>query len=774
MRFGPRRWPLVLGLIAVVLGTVTTDVVPASAAQRQDQHTDAGRVLIVSYPRTTWELVERVQPPVLTEFMQDAAVASMSPRTVGRHTQPPQTYLTIGAGNRAAVSGAATAGTAAAVDELTSAGPAAEVFERRTGQAPSGEIVALNFAAQVNQNNRLLYGTVPGSLATALASEGLSAAAIGNAGRTMEDETNRDVALAAADESGSVSGGLVSSTLMYTDQLAPFGLRSDPEVYQNATELAWTTNQVLIVEMSDMERAEQARSESLVEQGDQQVADALMHSDEILGRLLGTVDTERDTVIVVSGSSPLETEQLLIFGMQGPGVDPGWARSATTRRAGYVTLTDIAPTVLAKYDIATPSSMYATPIVWDSPGAEIDQRMESMATANERAIFRDQATGPLTVGFIVLLAVMLGAVVWTLARRAAPPRWVDLSALMVLAVPTTFYLAGLLPYGPFSTVGYGLVVLAVSAALALAASATSRLDPVMPPLLLAGLCLAVLGLDVLTGGYLQLDTVFGYSPIVAGRFAGFGNQAFALFGICALVVATAGSEALMRHRPRTSRTVITAGVALLFLVVIVLTGAPAYGSDVGGVLASVPAFSVCVLTLRGVRINGRLAALIAVATVVVLGLFAGLDLLRPEESRTHLGRFVEKILEGEAPVILQRKLETNLNILTSTVWTLTIPVALIFFAYLAWKPNDLVRRIQEDHPTFRAFGLSALILGFTAFALNDSGVALPAMMLGVALPYTAVLAVGVLRRDRSATRASSPPTEPAAQEQEPLSGAAPR
>ena len=59
----------------------------------------------------------------------------------------------------------------------------------------------------------------------------------------------------------------------------------------------------------------------------------------------------------------------------------------------------------------------------------------------------------------------------------------------------------------------------------------------LAPLLLVGLSWLVLVVDVLTGGRLQINTVFGYSPLVAGRFAGLGNLAFAIVGVGAVVVA---------------------------------------------------------------------------------------------------------------------------------------------------------------------------------------------------------------------------------------------
>ena len=76
----------------------------------------------------------------------------------------------------------------------------------------------------------------------------------------------------------------------------------------------------------------------------------------------------------------------------------------------------------------------------------------------------------------------------------------------------------------------------------------------------------------------------------------------------------------------------------------------------------------------------------------MLGLFAAIDLSRPPESRTHLGRFADKLVSGDFSIVLQRKLESNISVLTSTIWTLVIPVALVFFAYLTWRPGGSCAR----------------------------------------------------------------------------------
>jgi len=728
---------------AVVL-TAILAVAPVVGSAPAAERNEPRRVLIVSVPRLTWSEVSSQRPRNLLRFLRGASVASMSTRTVGSQTASADAYLTIGAGNRASSLVASMPGDAAGVSDPTQNGPAADVYRRRTGIRPTGEVVALSVAAQIARNEELLYGAVPGSFASALAGSRRSVGVVGNADRGgTADIPQREVALAGMRRDGQVAVGDVSDSLLVADPLAPFGVRTDVDAMVASVRRGWDTAAVQIVEMSDLERAEQARVESTLTEGDRQFAAALRRSDVALRRILDTVDVHRDLVIVVSPTAPLEAEQLTVFGMRGPGTVPGWARSATTRRDGFVTLTDIAPTILDRWGITPPSTMNDTRITSVASGMSSAARIGTMIRDSERSLFRDEVTGPITVAFIVVLVLLLLAVMWAVARSYRGWRGVlQWWSLALVAAPSAMYLSGLLPYGRFVGPTYALTVAAASMLFAALALTVERWDPVAPPVLLCLVAIVVLGVDIVTGGNLQLNTPFGYSPIVAGRFAGYGNQAFSILTISALVAVTGGWEIWGRRRPDVGDLRRALAASSLFLVVIVLDGAPEWGSDVGGVISTIPAFAVCLLLLLGKRIRLRAVALIAACTLGVLVLFAAVDLARPVGDRTHLGRFAQKLMDGDGVIILQRKLEANMSILTSTVWTLVIPVALMFVAYLTWRPNGLMRRLNEDHVGFRAFGVSGLVLGTVAWAVNDSGVSIPALMLTVALPYTAYLVLG--------------------------------
>src|SRR5690606_8453517 len=305
--------------------------------------------------------------------------------------------------------------------------------------------------------------------------------------------------------------------------------------------------------------------------------------------------------------------------------------------------------------IEQPGSITGALMGSDGAGPPTDADIASLAAHNEIAVFRDRVFGPITGLFVAAQVLLYALVVLAIVRAPRLRGLARAACLFVLAVPPLGFLWGLVRYDHLGGVGFPVALLASAVVLAALATRLGRWHLLAPPVALILLGWVVLVGDVLTGGWLQIRSVFGYSPIVAGRFAGYGNLAYAMLASSAVVVATA-IWALPRLRgphgvpvPRTSRRGWPRwSAAALLLVTLVVNGMPKWGSDVGGVLSSVPAFAVVVLLLAGFRVGWRSAVGIGVATGAVLAVFAAIDLSRPEEDRTHLGRFVEQTLDGGA------------------------------------------------------------------------------------------------------------------------------
>jgi len=706
--------------------------------------------VIVSLPTVRWEDIVAEEPAHILDVVGRSAVASMSVRTIGPTTDLGEAYTTIGAGNRASAP-VEVSGLAYEPSFPLERGTAGEVFARRSGQAVDGAgVVHLGMAEIERLAHAMDYGAEPGSLGEAIEDAGLTTAVVANA--DLPDEERRDAALAVVDHAGRVGAGTVGVDLLDFDAASPFGTRLAPRVTAEAASRALTDSSLLLVEASDLVRADAYRPWMTDEAEAQARERTLAAGDELVGRIVEQLDPARDLLMLVAPNAPAQVqpgdqEQLTVFALSGPSVEPGLARSGTTRRPGYVTLPDVAPTVLDHLGIDLPDSMNGTAITSAGGGAPSRDDLQGLVDDNDVATFRDRAVGPVSVVYIVLQVLVYGAAVLALLRPRRRLGRVALGgSLVILAIPPLAFLSGLVRYDRLSVAGYTIVLVAAATVLAgLVWRVTSR-HLLGPPLALIGLSLAVMIGDVATGGHLQINTVLGYSPIVAGRFAGYGNLSFALLAMAAITVATAlwawprmqGRKGVVVERTSRRGWPLWAAIVVL-AVTIVSDGLPSLGSDVGGVLASAPAFAIVVMLLADVRISLRRLVVIGVATLAVLAGFATLDLLRPAEERTHLGRFVESIGSGGGGTILSRKVGSNVSILTSSVWTLLIPVGLAFLLFLAWRSREFLQRLQDRIPGVQAFMVGGLIVATLGLAVNDSGVAIPAMMFGVALPYLTYL-----------------------------------
>ncbi|HEX5588421.1 MAG TPA: hypothetical protein VFZ17_13995, partial [Acidimicrobiia bacterium] len=421
--------------------------------------------------------------------------------------------------------------------------------------------------------------------------------------------------------------------------------------------------------------------------------------------------------------------------VHAPGIPAGLLASASTRRRGFVLLGDAGPTVLALLGLPRDDAMTGTRFTVGAP-LPLDTRIARLTNATAAAVFRDRVRVSTTYGFALALAAILGVAAYAfmagrlVAGRAR--RWREIivvGALAALAYIPAVYLARLLPLYDVGTAAYWAFLVATSLGLAVVARVAARRRAADGLLVMLAVMVAVLVIDVLTGARLQLSSAFGYSATVGIRVAGFGNIAYAVLGSAAVLLA-----GLLAHRIGGRRGALVAsavmGIALLADV------APFWGSDVGGVLSLVPAFGVTALMLLGIRIRltWRATAIAATATVVALAALTALDLSRPADARTHLGRLAQQVADqGVSPFAntIARKVDANLGTWSTSEWRWVLAVAVVFLVYVAFLERARVQRALEAVPEMRAAFVGLGVLAVLGYAFNDSGVIIPAIALAV-------------------------------------------
>jgi hypothetical protein len=701
----------VMVLSGLAVGSVSsassTDAAPTVGSKQA-----VGSLIFVGTGGLSWSDVSRRTTPTLWSLLRDGATADVSVRSVHANTCPVDGWLTVSAGEQAADSrGESDAGAKLPCRALP--------VQLTSGKVPRwDEYVAAAGASR--------FDASIGLLGDQIASNGQCVQAVGPG-----------AALAAAR-----ANGQVDRYQQYDRATLPTAMAACPLTLVDVG---------AVRDPADLDPADEIRPKTTRAQ---QVAVL----DARVGAVLAAAPAASD-VILASLADAGATERLRLTAATGPHFRAGVLESGSTRQPGLLQLTDFTPTLLQHLGIALPPSLGGTPLKVLPSDERSDraagQRLRALLDYDDASHKVHTLVEPFFYGWALLqLAVYLSAaVLWrrrwgSEAQRRLLLRFTQRVAVVAATVPVSTFLANLLPWWRFSA-----PMVSVVACVALFATAVSLLALLGPwrrrltgPIAVVALTtMVVLALDVMTGSRLQLSSLMGLQPVIGGRFYGMGNVTFALFATATLILCTAaGNHLVAVGRTRAA----AATVATIGLAAVVVDASPSWGSDLGGPTALLPAVVLLVLSVLQIRLTWRLLLGIGAAVggfIVVLGL---VDYLRPAESRSHLGRFAQTIIDGGAWDVIVRKLGQNISLLFGYPLSFLVPVVLVAFAYLLARPTSrvgaLLGRSYARVPLLRPGLVAILVMWVVGFALNDSGTAIPANGITLAVPLVLAIALRTL------------------------------
>ncbi|MGI8407779.1 MAG: hypothetical protein ACR2L3_04645, partial [Actinomycetota bacterium] len=700
------------------------------------------RAVVVTLPAVTGGSVARVRPPNIMRLAEESSIGSIAVRTNAARTSYASGFVTIGAGTRAdggEVAGASLPGVLEGDDSDS------QLFQAKVVAGGVDEIKTVAEEAD--------YHAVPGALAEALGDHELIA--IGNADPGISPSPvagfGRWVLLAAMDPSGTVDRAAVGPGLLMSEPEAPFGVLTDPRVLLEAVSEALSGScSSLIVDQGDLIRADK---QGVMEgaEATRALDSALLATDEVIGRVADELDPERDLLLVVSPTSPAWDPAVhlgVAIARGGSYSSGGTLVSASTRRDGIVTLPDIAPTILDHLRIERPDTMIGRPFLDVRANGD---RIAAAVELDRESVFTHGIQAEIATSFVVVQISIYVIALLVLRRRmkggakaqdGAIVRALEYAALAVVAFPLASYLVTPFKAHALGAAVFVSILIAVDVALVIASRMLVRTS-LEQLLVISGATVVVMMIDLAIGGPLQLNAIFGNSPIIAGRFTGLGNLAFSVLGAASLM-----TGALMVHRWPARRGVLPL-VAALFALTVGADGAPSLGSDVGGVVALVPAYGITWLLLAGKKPSLKIFVLAILGGVIALGAFLLVDLSRPPDTRTHLGRLFEDVRARGGGVFVDtigRKIRTNLRVFRSTIWTYLVPPALAVIAGLLLWPRGRWHAVAAAFPRLRAGLIGGLLLAVLGFSVNDSGIVVPAMVLSFLVPMTLLLHLALERQ----------------------------
>ena len=795
-----------IAVLSLVLPMAAALIPPARGAEaRPATQTSAvpGPVVVLGMTGVAWTDVSGPTTPALWELGTIASGANLVVRSQRSSSCPADGWLAISAGVRA------------------SDVPMDDYGACRRLRTPGESGTVPGWADYLAAADAGDYAARPGTLGDALAGAGTAARGIG-AGAAIALATGEGVPVGPISSLPSSAQGLgeaTRATLAEDPSLLVVDVGSLRDSNRPLVPVADTSDasDVPAVDPAqDSVFADLGQSDdeggSLVERFAQPSRESqLIAIDSRVDAVLSAVREQAPdaTVIVASLSDSGTRAGLRLAAGLGPGITedtpgadtpegPGLLTANSTRQAGYVQTFDIPATVLDDLGIEPPAAMSGSRLVTDpdtvvEPGESQHHRITHLADDVRHAAAVPPAAPTFTIVLIAANLLVYAAATVGLNRRvltrvaqllrldrertASPAmprnirhrgarralRVLRAVALAVAALPISATLANLVPWWRASSTGWALT--ATIAAFAIAIAAIALLGPwrrwLLGPLgVVTAITAVTLGIDVVTGAQLQIANVLGTQPQVGARFYGINNQSFALFVTSMLLLAMCVAEPLVRA----GRRRLAAGIVLLLgAVEVLINGLPSLGADFGGPPAAIPGFLLLALMTAGIRVTWQRVTLIVLAAAAAVSAFAIADWINPP--RTHIGNFVQTVIDGGLWDVVSRKLSANLSLLFGTPLTFLAVGGILVVLLVLSQPlrrdhretssGDGARGSSSAYgwltggPSILRLDRAAIMLrpGILAiavtlaigFALNDSGIVIPA--LGIALMVPLLIAV---------------------------------
>ncbi|MGB9792434.1 MAG: hypothetical protein ACPLTR_07660, partial [Thermacetogeniaceae bacterium] len=544
----------------------------------------------------------------------------------------------------------------------------------------------------------------------------------------------------AMDRRGIVDIGKIDSDMVKIERNNPFVYSTNYVAMRSQYLKLKDRCNLLVIELGDLVRLEQS-NQTLTDKVYLRERNRILRQyDQFIGWLVKNTSLENTQIMVASfvptSCPPIENRFFGFIGVLDRKMQPGLLISPTTRRAGIVTLYDIAPSIC--------SYLKAPMVNFSGRPWYVVKREDSVRyiqDVDNRAVFISLLRPFVVKGYVILHLVVLASTIFCLSLKPRIGKYLSPLLLGLLAVPVAWLVvSAFLIINPFLYLAVCLVLVFFIVLLSMKLVSNKDIDPLL------FLCLATVGVllvDTLSGCNLQEYSVLSYDTMSGARFYGLGNEYMGVL-IGSLVM---GSSLLLQRSGGLDKRVPLLVNGFLFLSAVVILGAPMWGSNFGGLLAALTAFTYTFCRFLGVRLSWKRVMLGGFIILVLASGFMLWDFSRPPESRSHFGQLIANVeMSGLSALtdVIARKLTMNYRLIRYTIWTRVLLGSLLALGVLFYRPVGIFRKVLANNPAV-AIGLEGSLVGaFAALIFNDSGIVAAAT--GIIFP-AAILFYLVLRQN---------------------------
>lgn len=712
--------------IKILLWTIVFMLFSFTPAVAQNNTVNGAKQVIVVIDKLRISDITAQTMPNLMKLQSIGSSALMNTNSLDER-KPANTFITIASGQPAR--GGNQAGyfyeSAADASDYLNDKPkksisAEQLYLSFTGwQIDNAKIVNPWIVDILNKNNNPNKIMHIGVLGEYLNQYGISSAVIGNSDTIIP---RRFAATLLMDKKGRVPDGAIGYSMVAEDSHFPYGIRTNYNNILSYTAQFLPKKDLLVVELGDLSRLEVFSPNMNISEYIKARNDSITKIDNCLGQLIPLLDFKKDQLMVLV-PTPSAVDQknnnivtpLIIAG--GQFSSDGLLTSTTTKQNGIISNLDIAPTILAFYNINKEQlDLEGRPAISKSSKNSLGY----LKKLNDRLVINYNQRPPLlyTTATLEIITIILSLLVIKFIKNKYILLWFQRFSFALLTIPLLFLLFGLFRLSSFG-VSVTLMILAIIFLIFFFEKI--KLDYKLRFAVVSLLTTVVILTDLLTGFKLMGNSPLGYDLMVGARYYGLGNEYSGVVMGSVLL----GTASLLQFFNQKFTSFKKIPLAIILLLVTYLVAAPHIGADAGGLVTSLAAFSYFMLIVNGVRISPRKIVFLIIGILVVLFGAAALDHIINGAGQSHIGKAMGQLMQGDWQAvwsIVAGKVSMNWRLTNSSIWGRVVLAVVLGLSFFTFYSKGILKTIEVKQPYMYKGIKAAIIASIVGFAVNDSGI----------------------------------------------------
>lgn len=668
---------------------------------------EEGKVIYISINRTNMDELQEIT--VLQEKLKNSGYIGLMNTRGDQGNNDSRSYATIGAGTRANV-----ASGDISFENLTDEN--GQIYKSATGENPKG-INNVFINESINNNaEKGTYGATLGLLGQTLSDNNKSVALLGNSDVVENNELTkiRNLGLVCMDTLGRVESGNVDN-ISVKDLSMPYGIRTDYDKLTSETKTYYESTDALFIELGDTYRLDEYKSNLNEDTYNKTKSKIYKYINSYLKEVFDMV-SENDVIYIVSefpSKLDYSNKRRLAPVIKFSGNKKGLLESSTTRREGIIANLDLGVDILNEFGLKN-ELMIGRAL----KNVERDDNIDFLSGEYEKIVSINSIRSTVVNTFVGIVSTSWVIAMLALLFKDKLPNkekvFVILKELIKLGLimPLTLLLSPIFNFKSQMGLTSGVVIMTLI--LYLSGRILFKDNDIKQMGYYALLTIILIVIDSVIGTYFMKNCIMSYDAIVGARYYGVGNE----YEGVTIASAVFALSVLLNYKK------IPKWLTIILSIIILITSAfPSMGANVGGAISECIAYLLFIMLIFDIKLDFKKIILLGLSAVVLVLIFAGLDLMLGTES--HLGVFTKQILQEGPQAIINtfgRKISMNLKLAKSSVWVNILLAGIAVIGIFIFRPSKHMRNIADRYPMiFKGF-IASMVGCVITLLVNDSGI----------------------------------------------------